>query len=126
MNDARVTLTNRPENLRLLQDFIQQWARDRSLPPARLDSLELAAGQIFRHLVDHAYQPGEPGSIVVELEEKGPRLRLMFEDDAKPPSPSSPQDFSVSPRQLNGLRHLAESLIYYRTADRKNRLVVFL
>jgi len=40
---------------------------------ARLDSLELAAGKIFRHLVDQAYQPGEPGSIAVELKEKGPR-----------------------------------------------------
>jgi hypothetical protein len=27
---------------------------------------------------------------------------------------------------LDGLQRLAESLIYYRTADRKNRLVVFL
>jgi hypothetical protein len=27
---------------------------------------------------------------------------------------------------LEGLQQLAESLIYYRTTDRKNRLVVFL
>ena len=32
---------------------------------------ELVAGQIFRHLVEHAYQPGEPGSIAVALDEKG-------------------------------------------------------
>lgn len=128
MDNARLTLTNRPENLRLLLDFIQRWASDRSLPPARLDSLELAAGKIFRHLVDHAYQPGEPGSIAVELVEKGPRLRLMFEDDAKPSSTGNPKtaDPPVNPPHLNGLQHLAESLIYYRTADRKNRLVVFL
>ncbi|MCX5891789.1 MAG: hypothetical protein NTW80_02265 [Deltaproteobacteria bacterium] len=73
MDHARLTLTNRPENLRLLLDFVQKWAKDRSLPAARLDSLEQAAGGIFRHLVDHAYQPGEPGSIAVELAEKGPR-----------------------------------------------------
>ena len=72
MDNSRLTLTNRPENLRLLLDFIHRWASDRSLPPARLDSLELAVSKIFRHLVDHAYQPGEPGSIAVELEEKGP------------------------------------------------------
>ena len=81
---SRLTLTNRPENLRLLEDFISQWSKDRGLPAARLRSLELAAKRIFRHLVDHAYQPGEPGSIAVELEEKGPRLRLMFGDDAVP------------------------------------------
>ncbi|MFI5329837.1 MAG: ATP-binding protein [Desulfobaccales bacterium] len=128
MNNSRLTLTNRPENLRLLLDFVHRWSRDRSLPPARLDSLELVAGQIFRHLVEHAYQPGEPGSIAVALEEKGRRLRLMFEDDAKPPitGNSKAADPPSNPPHLNGLQHLAESLIYYRTADRKNRLVVFL
>jgi anti-sigma regulatory factor (Ser/Thr protein kinase) len=116
MDNSRLTLTNRPENLRLLLDFIQRWSRDRSLPPARLDSLELVAGKIFRHLVDHAYQPGEPGSIAVALEEKGPRLRLMFEDDARPPTPLlNPKAADPpSPPHLNGLQHLAESLIYYR------------
>jgi anti-sigma regulatory factor (Ser/Thr protein kinase) len=127
MDGSRLTLTNRPENQRLLLDFIQRWAKDRSLLPARLESLELAAGKIFRHLVDHAYQPGEPGSIAVQLEEKGPRLRLMFEDDAKPPGlDPKGEDPPANPPHLNGLQHLAESLIYYRTADRKNRLVVFL
>jgi anti-sigma regulatory factor (Ser/Thr protein kinase) len=133
MDNARLTLTNRPENLRLLLNFVQKWAKDRSLPAARLDSLELAAGEIFRHLVDHAYQPGEPGSIAVELEEKGPRLRLIFEDDASPHNspktgPGNPKAAGppITAPHLNSLQHLAESLIYYRTADRKNRLVFFL
>jgi anti-sigma regulatory factor (Ser/Thr protein kinase) len=130
---SRLTLTNRPENLRLLEDFISQWSKDRGLPAARLRGLELAAKRIFRHLVDHAYQPGEPGSIAVELEEKGPRLRLMFEDDAVPKNspenpPGNPGGMAspVDAPHLNALEHLAESLIYYRTADGKNRLVVFL
>jgi hypothetical protein len=128
MDNSRLTLTNRPENLRLLLGFVHNWSRDRSLSPARVDSLELVAGQIFRHLVEYAYQPGEPGSISVALEEKGRRLRLMFEDDAKPPVTGNPKaaDPPSNPPHLNGLQHLAESLIYYRTADRKNRLVVFL
>ncbi len=133
MAASRLTLTNRPENLRLLEAFISQWSKDRGLPAARLRSLELAATRIFRHLVDHAYQPGEPGSIAVELEEKGPRLRLMFEDDAvpknsleKPPGNPGGMASPVDALHLNALEHLAESLIYYRTADGKNRLVVFL
>ena len=82
--------------------------------------------------MNHAYKPGEPGSIAVELEEKGPRLRLMFEDDAssaipgKPPGNPGPVAPPMDAPHLNGLQRLAESLIYYRTADRKNRLVVFL
>ena len=130
---SRLTLTNRAENVRLLEDFISQWSRDRGLPAARLRSLELAAKRIFQHLVDHAYQPDEPGSIAVELEEKGPRLRLMFEDDAVPKnspetSPGNPGGMAspVDAPHLNSLERLAESLIYYRTADGKNRLVVFL
>ncbi len=123
MDNSRLTMTNRPENLRLLLDFVQKWARDRNLPAARRETLELAAAEIFRHLVEQAYQPGEPGSIAVDLEEKGPRLRLMFEDDARPPSS---QETRPAAPHFNGLQRLAESLIYYRTADRKNRLVVFL
>jgi anti-sigma regulatory factor (Ser/Thr protein kinase) len=133
MNDSRITLTNRPENLALLLDFIQRWARDRGLPAARRKSLERAAEEIFRQVVDYVYQPGEPGSIAVELTEKGPRLRLMFENDASPPktagiNPANPEavDPPLDSLHLNGLQPLVESLIYYRTADKKNRLVVFL
>lgn len=133
MTTSRLTLTNRQENLGLLMDFIRQWSKDRGLAAARFRSLELAAGEIFRHLVDHAYQPGESGSISVELEEKGPRVRLMFEDDAVPQNsrgrqPSNPGNPAppVETPHLNGLQRLAESLIYYRTSDGNNRLVVFL
>lgn len=132
MNNDRLTLTNRPENLKLLLDFVQKWAKNRSLPAIKLTSLESAAGEIFKHLVKHAYAPGEPGAIAVELEQKGPRLRLMFEDDALPNflpkgrSISQVAEAAHDAPHLNGLQHLAESLIYYRTADRKNRLVVFL
>ena len=132
MNNTRLTLTNRPENLKLLLDFVQKWGKDRSLPSGKLTSLASAAGEIFKYLVQHAYAPGEPGSIAVELDQKGPRMRLMFEDDALPNFLNKGQG---NPRAveagnnvppLTGLQHLAESLVYYRTADRKNRLVVFL
>ncbi len=131
MDDSRLTLTNRPENLKLLRDFIKKWAKDRRLAAVKRNSLEAAAQQIFRHLVDHAYQPDEPGSITVALAEQGPRLRLMFENDADPPSGNpGPASVAAAPvldsAHLNGLQKLAESLIYYRTANRKNRLVIFL
>ncbi|MCX5889210.1 MAG: ATP-binding protein [Deltaproteobacteria bacterium] len=133
MHNSRLTLTNRLENLGLLLDYIRKWAADRGLPAGKRVSLESAAAEIFRHLVNHAYQPGEPGSIAVELAEQGPRLRLMFEDDAVPPKSSGklpanpgPMAAPLDAPPLNSFQHLAESLIYYRTADRKNRLVVFL
>ncbi len=133
MDIARLTLTNRPENLRLLLEFIRKWAKDRGLPPGKITALQTAAREIFRHVVNHAYQPNEPGSIAVELAEKGPRLRLMFEDDSGPqPPPGDPLENSAAANPLldtpplNSLQHLADSLIYYRTADRKNRLVLFL
>jgi len=133
MTTSWLTLSNRQENLRLLRDYVRQWAKDRGLSPERQRNLEKAAEEIFRHLVTEAYQPEQPGSIAMALEEKGTRLRLTFEDDAPPrhpgslsglPGPEAPDPAGGS--LYNGLQQLAESLVYYRTADRKNRLVVLL
>jgi anti-sigma regulatory factor (Ser/Thr protein kinase) len=133
MMTSWLTLSNRQENLKFLLEYVRTWASERGLSPNRRHSLEKAAEEIFRYLVTHAYQPHQPGSIAISLEEKGPRLRLMFEDDADPHHPSSitgipaldaPQPADVS--FYNGLQQLAESLVYYRTADHKNRMAVFL
>lgn len=133
MMNAWLTLSNRQENLKLLMEYVRKWAREHSLPKTRQHSLEKAAEEIFLHLVNNAYRPDQPGSIGVSLEEKGPRLRLTFEDDAAPHDPSSlsglPAPGNPDPASCvlyNGLQQLAESVVYYRTADRKNRMVVFL
>ena len=130
MMDPRLTLTNRPENLKPLMKYVRKWAEDRSLSTNRRCSLEKVVQDIFRHLVTYAYQPGQPGSIAISLAEKGPRLRLMFEDDAAPHNPSRlsvPEGPALSGCCLdNGLEQLAESLVYFRTPDRKNRMIVFL
>jgi hypothetical protein len=131
---SRIILSNRQENLNALSDFIHRWGKVHSIPAKRQQTLGEVAGLIFRHLATYAYSPGEPGSIVISLEERGPRLRLMFEDDAPA---HSPVDLTITGSAANpgcpaggaalmDLQHLAESLIYYHTADRKNRLVVFL
>jgi anti-sigma regulatory factor (Ser/Thr protein kinase) len=131
--NSRLILSNRRENVKLLTEYVRKWAGDHGLPANRRRSLEKAAKEIFRHLLTHAYRPGQPGSIALALEQKGPRLRLMFEDDAAPHNPtglSSPTASEDPPRAngffYNGLQKLAESLVYYRTADRKNRLVIFM
>jgi anti-sigma regulatory factor (Ser/Thr protein kinase) len=133
MMTSRLTLGNRQKNLKLLLDYVRKWAEERGLPPNRKRGLEKAAEEIFRHLVAHAYRPGQPGSITLTLEEKGPRLRLTFEDDAAPHNPTcvcsitGPEASDRANSSLcNGLQQLADSLVYYRTGDRKNRLVVFL
>lgn len=126
---SRLTVSNRQENIKVLQDFIRQWGNDHGLSTSRRDTLEEAAAGIFQHLVTHAYEPDQPGSIVVMLEDKKPRLRLMFEDDAPPHDPTglNPLSQGVCPGpNLTGVRRLADGLIYYRTTDKKNRLVVFL
>lgn len=130
MMNPRLMLSNRPENLKPLMKYVRKWAEYRGLSPNRRCSLEKVAADIFRHLVSYAYQPEQPGSIAVSLEERGPRLRLMFEDDAAPHHPSSfpaPDGPALSGGSLdNSLQQLAESLVYFRTADRKNRMIVFL
>jgi|UniRef100_A0A7C3SJC3 anti-sigma regulatory factor (Ser/Thr protein kinase) len=126
---SRLAVSNRQENQRILLEFVRKWGEDHGLSPSRRDTLEQAVSGVFQHLVTHAYQPGQPGSVVVVLEDKGPRLRLMFEDDAPPHNPTGFNAIvpgaSANPN-LIGVRRLADGLIYYRTADQKNRLVLFL
>lgn len=126
---SRLTVSNRPENKKILLDFVRKWGVERGLSGSRQDTLEQAVSGVFQHLVSHAYAPNQPGSIVVSLEDKGPRLRLMFEDDAPPHNPTGFNAWApgaaVNPN-LTGVRRLADGLIYYRTTDQKNRLVVFL
>jgi anti-sigma regulatory factor (Ser/Thr protein kinase) len=130
MATSWLTLSNRQGNLKLLKDYVRKWAEDRGLTSDRQCSLEKAAEEVFRHLATQAYEPGQPGSIAISLEVQGPRVRLTFEDDAAPhnpgclPGPNGPDP--VGDFLYNGLQPLAESLVYYRTADRKNRMVVFL
>jgi anti-sigma regulatory factor (Ser/Thr protein kinase) len=132
MMTSWLTLSNRQENLKLLLDYVGKWAGERGLSDNRRRSLEKAATEIFRHLLTHAYRPDQPGSIAVSLEERGSRLRLMFEDDAAPHNPGghtcpAPEGAKQAGGALyDNLQHIAESLIYYRTADRKNRMAVFL
>jgi len=91
---ARLTVSNRPENLRILQDFVRRWGKDHGLPPNRRDNLEEAATEIFQHLVTGVYGPQQPVSIVVRLENQGTRLRLTFEDDGPAPRPEGLNPFS--------------------------------
>jgi anti-sigma regulatory factor (Ser/Thr protein kinase) len=133
MPGSRLTLSNRPENLKVLLHFLQKWAQDHALAPPRRAHLEQVAAEIFQHLLTHAFRSDQPGSIAVVLEEKGPRLRLMFEDDAPHTSiringPGAPDAKGPSSCDifLSHLDQIAESVIFYRTTEHKNRLVVFL
>ncbi len=128
---SRLTLSNRPENLKVLREFLRDWGKQRGMPKSRVKSLEKAAAAIFQFITNRVYRPGVPGSMAVILEDKGVRLRLVFEDDGPPydaatlsalspnadPSPPGPN--------LSRLRDWSDSLVYYRTADQKNRLVTF-
>jgi anti-sigma regulatory factor (Ser/Thr protein kinase) len=126
--DSWLILSNRRENLSLLRDYVRQWADERGLPAQRRRTLETAAEEIFRYLVTSAYQPEQPGSISISLEERGPRLRLSIEDDAPPhhPGRSGRLPAPAAATLFDHLQQLAESLVYYRTAERKNRMVVYL
>ena len=128
---SRLTLSNRPENLKALREFLRDWGKQRGLARSRMKSLEKAASEIFHFIIKRVYRPGVPGSLTVTLENKGVRLRLVFEDDG-PPYDTATLD-ALSPNadppppgpNLPRLQEGSESLIYYRTADQKNRLVTF-
>jgi anti-sigma regulatory factor (Ser/Thr protein kinase) len=128
---SRLTLSNRPENLKALREFLRNWGEQRGLSRNRIRSLEKAAAEIFHFIIHRVYRPGVPGSISVLLEDKGIRLRLVFEDDGPPYDAAtlgalSPNaDPSPPGLNLSRLREWSDSLVYYRTTDHKNRLVTF-
>jgi anti-sigma regulatory factor (Ser/Thr protein kinase) len=128
---SRLTLSNRPENLKALRDFLRDWGKQRGLSRSRLKSLEKAAAEIFQFITNRVYRPGVPGSMAVILEDKGVRLRLVFEDDGPPYDTATLEslypnaDPAPPGHNLSRLREWSDSLVYYRTADQKNRLVTF-
>ena len=85
MMDPRLTLSNRPENLKPLMNYVRKWAEDRGLSPNRRCSLEKVVEDIFRHLVTYAYQPDQPGSIAISLEEKGTPVAADVRRRCRPP-----------------------------------------
>jgi anti-sigma regulatory factor (Ser/Thr protein kinase) len=127
----RLTLSNRPENVKPLQEFLRKWGKQRGLARGRVRSLEKAAKEIFQFIITNVYAPGVPGSMAITVEEKGARLRLVFEDDG-PPYDAATLD-ALSPNALpssSGLnlsrsKEWTDSVVYYRTVDHKNRLVTF-
>jgi anti-sigma regulatory factor (Ser/Thr protein kinase) len=127
----QLTRSNRPENVKLLQEFLRKWGRQRGLAKGRIKGLEKAASDIFRFIITRVYPPGLPGSLAITLEEKGTRLRLVFEDNGPPfdaatlDALSSNASPSTSGLDLSRLKEWSESMIYYRTPDQKNRLVTF-
>jgi len=126
--NSRLVLSTRPENLELLREYIRRWGREHRLDPARREYLEQAAVGVFRHLLEEAYNPHRPGSISISLEDRGPRVRLVFEDDAPPFPPCTPNGNPATlpavPATLPRSLPQVDSLVYYRTEDDKNRLVV--
>lgn len=128
---SRLTLSNRLENLKTLREFLRAWGEQRGLARNRIRSLEKAAAEIFHFIITRVYRPGVPGSLSILLEDKGVRLRLVFEDDGPPYDPAtldaiSPNaHLSPSAPNLSRLQEWSDSLVYYRTADQKNRLVTF-
>jgi anti-sigma regulatory factor (Ser/Thr protein kinase) len=127
---SHLTLSNRPENLKALREFLRDWGKQRGLSRGRMKGLEKAASEIFHFIIKRVYRPGVPGSLTVILEDKGVRLRLVFEDDGPPYD--APTLAAISPKahpspgpNLSRLKEWSDSLVYYRTADHKNRLVTF-
>jgi anti-sigma regulatory factor (Ser/Thr protein kinase) len=127
---SRLTLSNRPKNLKALREFLRDWGKQQGLSRSRSKSLEKAASEIFHFIIKRVYRPGVPGSLTVMLEDTGVRLRLVFEDDGPPYD--APTLAAISPNahpspgpNLSRLQEWSDSLVYYRTADHKNRLVTF-
>ena len=73
------------------------------------EHFQKAVEDIFRHLVTYAYQPDQPGSIAISLEERGPRLRLMFED-VETPEPANDDVAVAVPTKRSWVSMMTDSV----------------
>lgn len=130
-----LTLSNRLDHLVLLKQVLADQAQEWGLSERSRAHLELVAEELFVNTVNYGYNPGQSGQIQITLDLQGSWLRLSIEDDARPFDPTQEfplaEDLDLTHRPLGGLglvlvRRLAQSLTYTRTADNRNRAVIYL
>jgi anti-sigma regulatory factor (Ser/Thr protein kinase) len=60
-----------PRELAGVRRVVRQWAHESGLSQACLDRLLLACGEALANAIEHAYPPGRPGEIELELRLSG-------------------------------------------------------
>jgi len=71
-----------PEHVRTARLVAVAVARRAGMDEVRLDEIRLAVGEMCARAVRRSLHSGEPGSVVVELDDQGPTLDVVVTDGA--------------------------------------------
>jgi anti-sigma regulatory factor (Ser/Thr protein kinase) len=132
--DERATLRigTAPGDLGRLYPWLDTQAEARHLPKTALAGMHVALEEAVMNVAMHAFAPGEPGEITVQLNTSPDAAALVVEDSGHPfdptaaPSPERPATMSDARPGGLGLillRHYCREISYARIGDR-NRLTL--
>lgn len=119
----RFAVPNRHERLREFADAIDAALLAHEVDRALREDVRLIAEEVACNTIDHGYDAGRHGELVVEIGRRPGALELEFRDDGRPfdPLAAPPPELhaDIDERPVGGLglhlvRELAQSLSYMR------------
>lgn len=117
-NSVEIRFSNDPQYLRMALAFIRELAVLAALPDEKAKSLELAAEEAVANTIQHAFEPGEKGLIVVSGEIDRTALYVSIQDNGLPfdaslaPKFVKPSGGEIDTIQMGGLGfHLIQHMV---------------
>ena len=133
MESVSYTITNKTEQLKKVQQFLEEVSSSWLLKPGLEFELNLILEEYITNLVNYGYHDEETHEIEIEIIKEDDRLKLIVTDDAGPfdltKTPENKEiQKPVEERRIGGLGiHFIKTLadkIEYQSNDGRNRLVI--
>lgn len=129
-NPFELTLLNRTAEIARVQDALEQFARQHSIPDRKLHEVQLALEEHLTNIVRYGHADGGEHAIKVVGELAAGQLQLQIEDDGRPfnplerPTPDLNLPIEERPIGGMGIHMMRKSLdgMEYRREDGRNVL----
>ncbi len=113
---STLVIRNQVEELRRLNQAIEQFARESDLPTGERNAIELVLEELVTNAIQHGYPEGGEHEMSVGLRMDGRVIEIRLEDDGQPFDPTRAEEAdtesSIADRAIGGLGiHLVKSLV---------------
>ena len=71
-------------DLPMFSDDFRSYCEEKNLDEGKIFELELSLEELIVNTFTHGYQEGEEGTVVVEVEDIGPNIKISLQDQAPP------------------------------------------